>query len=131
MYAIRSYYGDLNWIFQQEIGDNKPPWENLELYWEHSPLKYIGNAKTPTLVIHSEQDLRCELAQGEQIYVALKVLGVETELVLFPDESHGLSRTGRTRITSYNVCYTKLLRLPIILPFYFYSFKQRSNQRRM
>lgn len=87
---------DLNWIFQQEIGANKPPWENLELYWEHSPLKYIGNAKTPTLIIHSEQDLRCELAQGEQIYVALKVLGVETELVLFPDESHGLSRTGRT-----------------------------------
>lgn len=87
---------DFNWIFQQEIGENQPPWENFALYWAQSPMKYIGRAKTPTLVIHSEQDLRCVLEQGEQIYVALKWLGVDTELVIFPDEPHGLSRTGRT-----------------------------------
>ena len=59
-------------------------------------MKHIGNAKTPTLVIHSEQDLRCAQEQGEQIFVALKKLGVDTELVLFPAEPHGLSRGGRT-----------------------------------
>ena len=47
-------------------------------------------------MIHSEQDLRCPIAQGEQLYVALKRLGVETEMVRFPGESHGLSRGGRT-----------------------------------
>jgi len=92
-----SMYGssDFNWSFQMELGD-EPPWENLENYWRQSPLKYIGNAKTPTLVIHSEQDLRCDMEQGEQIFVALKKLGVDTEMVRFPDEPHGLSRGGRT-----------------------------------
>jgi len=92
-----SMYGssDFNWFFESELG-NVPPWENMELYWKQSPMKYMGNAKTPTLVIHSEHDLRCAIEQGEQIYVALKRLGVPTEMVRFPDEPHGLSRGGRT-----------------------------------
>jgi dipeptidyl aminopeptidase/acylaminoacyl peptidase len=92
-----SMYGssDFNWAFQYEFGD-QPPWENLENYWRQSPMKYIGNAKTPTLIIHSEQDLRCDMEQDEQVYVALKKLGVDTEMVRFPDEPHGLSREGRT-----------------------------------
>jgi len=92
-----SMYGssDYNWAFQYEFGD-QPPWENLENYWRQSPMKHIGNAKTPTLVIHSEEDLRCDMEQDEQVYVALKKLGVDTEMVRFPDEPHGLSREGRT-----------------------------------
>ena len=92
-----SMYGssDFNWFFESELG-NVPPWENMELYWKQSPMKYIGNAKTPTLVIHSENDLRCAMEQGEQVFVALKRLGVPTEMVRFPEEAHGLSRTGRT-----------------------------------
>jgi dipeptidyl aminopeptidase/acylaminoacyl peptidase len=86
---------DFNWFFQVEFG-GKPPWEDLDNYWRQSPMKYIGNVKTPTLVIHSENDLRCALEQGEQIYVALKILGVDTEMVRFPEEPHGLSRGGRT-----------------------------------
>ena len=87
---------DFNWAFQQTIGQNKPPFDNLEHYWQQSPMKYIGNAQTPTLVIHSQADYRVAQEQGEQAFVALKRLGVDTELVLFPDEPHGLSRTGRT-----------------------------------
>jgi dipeptidyl aminopeptidase/acylaminoacyl peptidase len=92
-----SMYGssDFNWAFEEEFG-NEPPWENNENYWEQSPLKYIGNCTTPTLVIHSEQDMRCDPEQGLQIFVALKRMGIETELVLFPEEPHGLSRGGRT-----------------------------------
>lgn len=86
---------DLNWVFQELLND-KPPFEDLEKYWDHSPMKYIGNAKTPTLVIHSENDLRCPIEQGEQVFVALKSLGVESEMVRFPGEFHGLSRDGRT-----------------------------------
>jgi dipeptidyl aminopeptidase/acylaminoacyl peptidase len=86
---------DLNWIFQ-EVLDDKPPFQDLDKYWQHSPIKYIGNAKTPTLVIHSENDLRCPIEQGEQVFVALKTLGVDTEMVRFPGEFHGLSRNGRT-----------------------------------
>lgn len=86
---------DLNWVFQEILGD-QPPYENLEKFWKHSPIAYIGNAKTPTLVIHSENDLRCPIEQGEQVFVALKREGVDTEFVRFPEEFHGLSRTGRT-----------------------------------
>lgn len=89
---------DFNWYIQMELGE-KAPWEDdesLQNYWRQSPLKYIKNAKTPTLVIHSENDLRCDMEQGEQIFVALKKLGVDTEFVRFPNEPHGVSRTGRT-----------------------------------
>lgn len=86
---------DFNWSFEVELG-KQPPWQNFKNYWRQSPMKYIGNARTPTLVIHSEQDLRCAIEQGEQVFVALKRLGVDTEMVRFPDEPHGLSRGGRT-----------------------------------
>jgi len=85
----------MNWQRQFVFG-GESPWENVENYWRQSPLKYIGGATTPTLIIHSEQDMMCSIEQADQLYVALKVLGVETELVLFPEESHSLSRSGRT-----------------------------------
>ncbi len=86
---------DFNWTFQNEIG-GLPPYEDLDNFWKHSPIAYIGNASTPTMVIHNEFDLRCPIEQGEQVFVALKKLGVPTEMIRFPDEFHGLSRTGRT-----------------------------------
>ena len=88
---------DFNWHFQHMIGaGDKAPFEDLQGYWDRSPIKYIGNAHTPTMVIHNENDHRCPIEQGEQVYVALKRLGVETEFVRFPEEFHGLSRAGRT-----------------------------------
>jgi dipeptidyl aminopeptidase/acylaminoacyl peptidase len=86
---------DLNIMFEDTL-HRKPPYQDLQFYWEHSPLAYIGNAKTPTLVIHNENDMRCPIEQGEQVFVALKRQGIPTEFVRFPDEFHGLSRTGRT-----------------------------------
>jgi len=86
---------DFNWSFQT-IFDDKAPYENLDVLWECSPIKHIDTASTPTLVIHSLQDLRCAIEQSEQVYVALKNLGVETEFLIFPDSPHGVSRTGRT-----------------------------------
>ena len=64
---------------------------------EQSPQALVGQVTTPTLVIHSEDDLRCPLAQGERYYAALKRNGVETELLIFPGENHELSRSGRPR----------------------------------
>lgn len=88
---------DFNWVFQQPVGADAPfKDDSLQKLWQQSPMKYIGNAKTPTLLIHSEQDHRCPIEQGEQAFVALKRLGIETEFVRFPDSPHGLSRVGRT-----------------------------------
>jgi len=93
-----SFWGssDMNWLTQMLFGAKKPPWEDFENYWEQSPIKYMGNVKTPTMVIHSEKDYRCDIEQGEQVYAALKYQGIDTEFVRFPGEPHGLSRAGRT-----------------------------------
>lgn len=93
-----SFYGssDLSIGTEYLMGAEKPPWDDLENYWRQSPIANIGQATTPTMLIHSEADLRCDQEQGEQVFVALKKLGVDTELILFPEESHGLSRMGRT-----------------------------------
>ena len=92
-----SMYGtaDFNHAWEMLCGD-PAPWEDIETNWKHSPISYIGNATTPTLVIHSLNDFRTNFEQSEILYVALKKLGVDTEMVVFPDESHGLSRGGRT-----------------------------------
>lgn len=71
--------------------------EKFDLYWDRSPLKYARNVKTPTLILHSENDFRVPLEQGEQWYRALKLFGVTTELVIFPRENHNLTRTGEPR----------------------------------
>jgi dipeptidyl aminopeptidase/acylaminoacyl peptidase len=86
---------DFNWAWTLNF-EHETPWQNLDNYWRQSPISGIGGARTPTLVIHSEQDMRCSQEQGEQLYVALKKLGVASEFILFPEESHGLSRDGRT-----------------------------------
>ena len=71
------------------------PWDDSQEIWRQSPIRSIRNATTPTLVIHSEGDLRCNVEQGEQVYAALKILGVPTRFVRYPREtSHGMSRCG-------------------------------------
>lgn len=62
-----------------------------------SPQAHAGDVRTPTLVLHSEDDLRCPVSQGERYYAALRRAGVPAELVIFPGENHELSRSGRPR----------------------------------
>ncbi len=71
--------------------------DEFDQYWEASPLKYAKNVKTPTLVLHSDNDYRVPLEQGEQWFRALQHYGVVSELVIFPRENHNLTRTGEPR----------------------------------
>jgi dipeptidyl aminopeptidase/acylaminoacyl peptidase len=71
--------------------------EKFDLYWDKSPLKYAKNVKTPTLILHSDNDFRVPLEQGEQWFRALKHFGVTTEIVMFPRENHNLTRTGEPK----------------------------------
>ena len=73
------------------------PWENHDKLWWHSPLKYANNVKTPTLFIHSEEDYRCWLPEGIQMFTALKYFGVDARLCMFRKENHELSRSGRPK----------------------------------
>ena len=72
-------------------------YESPEKLWERSPLKYAAAVKTPTLFIHSDEDYRCPLEQGLQMFSALIDRGVETRLCLFHGENHELSRSGKPK----------------------------------
>lgn len=80
---------DIGWFFsQQYMGDS------LEDLYRQSPLHHADQVDTPTLVMHSEEDLRCPLEHAQRYYHALWSRGVESELVVFPGENHELSRSG-------------------------------------
>lgn len=65
--------------------------------WEKSPLAFAADIRTPTLIIHSEEDFRCPVEQGEQLLFALWMNGVEAEMLRFPGEGHELSRSGKPK----------------------------------
>jgi dipeptidyl aminopeptidase/acylaminoacyl peptidase len=71
--------------------------DNPEAYLRQSPVTYITNMTTPVLLVHSEDDLRCPINQAEELFVGLRLLGRDPELVRFPGETHDLSRTGSPR----------------------------------
>lgn len=93
-----SFYGtsDIGMFFaEDQIHGNI--FHTPEKLWEHSPLKYADNIITPTLFIHSDEDYRCPLEQGLQLYTALIDKGVEARFVLFHGENHELSRSGKPK----------------------------------
>lgn len=69
--------------------------ENIDQLWEHSPLKYAGNVTTPALFIHSDEDYRCPLEQGLQMYNGIISQDKPARLVMFRKENHELSRSGK------------------------------------
>jgi len=71
--------------------------DNFETFWDRSPLKYAKNVRTPILILHSDNDYRVPLEQGEQWFRALQHFGVPSELVIFPRENHNLTRTGEPK----------------------------------
>jgi acylaminoacyl-peptidase len=70
-------------------------WDSPEALWASSPIRLFKGVRTPTLIIHSEGDLRCNIEQAEQVHAALCVQGVPTRFVRYPvSTSHGMSRNG-------------------------------------
>ncbi|MFL5639281.1 MAG: S9 family peptidase [Gemmatimonadaceae bacterium] len=98
--AISSGAGTSNWISMYAESDvqrnrqfylgNKLPYEDFDAYWNQSPLKYIRNAKTPTMIHVVEGDPRVPRPQSEELFMALKRLGVPTELYVYPGSTHGI-----------------------------------------
>jgi dipeptidyl aminopeptidase/acylaminoacyl peptidase len=89
---------DIGYMQPESISGAKTYWgEDTLIQMKHSPLYYVDRVKTPTLIIHSEDDLRCPIEQGEQWFTALKLNGVETEFIRVPGENHELSRSGKPK----------------------------------
>ena len=89
---------DIGFMQPETISGEKTYWgPALMEQMKHSPLYYVDRVKTPCLIVHSEQDYRCPMDQGEQWFTALKLNDVPTKLVRFPDENHELSRSGKPK----------------------------------
>lgn len=105
--AAISQRGICNWVSMAGISDigyffvpdqqAADIWSDVDKLWWHSPLKYADQIRTPTLIIHSDEDHRCEISQGLQMFTALKRNGVESKICVFKGENHELSRSGRPK----------------------------------
>jgi dipeptidyl aminopeptidase/acylaminoacyl peptidase len=92
----------------------KSPWDNYQEYWDHSPMKFIGNVKTPTMILHGQADTRVPIPQAEEFYRALYERHVPVEYVTYPRENHGFvePRHIQDRWQRYLVFFGKYLNNP-------------------
>lgn len=104
--AISSGAGTMNWISmyaQSDVQRNRQnyfgtfPYDDFDALWDISPLKYIANAKTPTMIHVVDGDPRVPRPQSEELHMALKKLGVATEFFVYPGNTHGIT-SNRNRL---------------------------------
>lgn len=109
MYAQTDVHRYLKLYFQ-----GKAPWENFQEYWDHSPMKYVANVKTPTMILHGQSDTRVPIPQSEEFYRALVERHVPVEYVVYPRENHGFvePRHLEDRLQRYLVFFGKYLDNP-------------------
>ena len=120
--AISSGAGTMNWISmyaESDIQRNRQwymggqlPYDNFDAYWLVSPMKYIKNAKTPTLIHVVDGDPRVPRPQSEELHMALKKLGVPTEFFVYPGTTHGIPdpRNQLTKATVEFAWFEKWIR---------------------
>ena len=111
MYSQNDIQRYLRWFYS-----DKSPWEAQELYWDRSPMKYIKNVKTPTMIMHGQVDTRVPIAQAQEFYMALKEMNVPVEFVVYPRENHGFTepRHQMDRVRRYVKFFAKYLKEPVV-----------------
>ena len=105
-------YGTDQYIYQYdtEVGQ---PWEHKELWDKLSyPFWQAGKIRTPTLFLGGEKDMNVPITGSEQMYMALKSQGIDTQLVIYPDQNHGITRPSyvKDRYERYLAWYAKYLK---------------------
>lgn len=94
VYDFSSFYGSTDVFRLVDDTYDTVPWEDPDRLWEASPVAYVDDVSTPTLVIHSEDDFCVPVNNAEMYFAFLKRTGTTTEFVRYPDEGHELSRSG-------------------------------------
>ncbi len=85
-----SFHGTSNLAVWDHIANNASPFERGGTYDKFSPMNFIARVNTPTLILHGEADPYVPVSQGYEVFRALKDLGIETEMVVYPREGHGI-----------------------------------------
>ena len=111
MYSQTDIHRYLNWFYT-----DKAPWQNQDLYWDRSPMKYVNNVKTPTMIMHGQVDTRVPIAQAQEFYQALVERKVPVEFVVYPRENHGFTepRHNLDRVRRYVKFFSKYLNAPLV-----------------
>jgi dipeptidyl aminopeptidase/acylaminoacyl peptidase len=99
-----SFHGTSYLCRWDEIHYNANPYAHGGVYEKFSPMNFIENANTPTLILHGEKDGDVPVSQGHELFRALKERGIETELVIYPREPHGIGETTHVKDLITRVC---------------------------
>jgi dipeptidyl aminopeptidase/acylaminoacyl peptidase len=97
VFNLSSMYGATEELWFPEWEFKGTPWDAPELYERWSPHRFAKNFKTPTLVTHGELDFRVPVDQGLQLFTYLQRQGVESKLVVFPDEGHWILKPANSQ----------------------------------
>ena len=98
VYDLKSMAGETEELWFTKWEFKGMPWENPESYQRWSPSNHVQNFKTPTLVIHGEQDFRVPYGQGLQLFTGLQQMKVPSKLLLFPDEGHWIGKPQNAQL---------------------------------
>jgi dipeptidyl aminopeptidase/acylaminoacyl peptidase len=111
MYSQNDIQRYLRWFYS-----DKAPWDATELYWDRSPMKYVKNVKTPTMIMHGQVDTRVPIAQAQEFYQALREMNVPAEFVVYPRENHGFTepRHQMDRVRRYVKFFARYLGSPVV-----------------
>jgi dipeptidyl aminopeptidase/acylaminoacyl peptidase len=98
MFNAESAYGTTEelWFPNWEFGG--PPWKKRDVYRKWSPHEYAANFKTPTLVVHGQNDYRIDVSQGFDLFTTLQILKVPSKMLYFPDEGHWVLKPQNSRL---------------------------------
>src|SRR5436190_11875553 len=98
VFNAESAYGTTEELWFTEWEFKGPPWKNRELYRKWSPHEYAQNFKTPTLVVHGQNDYRIDVSQGFDLFTMLQVLKVPSKMLYFPDEGHWVLKPQNSQL---------------------------------
>ncbi|HWY50705.1 MAG TPA: S9 family peptidase [Chthoniobacterales bacterium] len=98
MFNSESAYGTTEELWFNEWEFKGPPWKNRELYRKWSPHLFADKFKTPTLVIHGQNDYRLDVSEGFQLFTTLQRLKIPSKMLYFPDEGHWVLKPQNSRL---------------------------------
>ena len=103
VYNLESMYGATEELWFTDWEFKGTPWTNPTMYARWSPSKFVKNFKTPILVIHSELDYRVPFGEGLQLFTAAQRMGVDSKLLVFPDEGHWVLKPQNSQLWYHTV----------------------------
>jgi len=98
MFNTESAYGTTEELWFPEWEFKGPPWKNRELYRKVSPHLFADKFKTPTLVVHGQNDYRLDVSEGFQLFTTLQRLKIPSKFLYFPDEGHWVLKPQNSRL---------------------------------